>query len=143
MLSDSDKDRLVIGSGIDRGQLINTSRKTVRYIDTKHAIDSGIIHTLEECEFIGVGQGRLVNGTELFNDNMGVTDNLALRIKVLRGGIIVAVGINEVPGLYILNPHLDRESGVSFHGSEVLGESELGRGHIGGRGNGPHRSRVT
>lgn len=61
---------------------------------------------------------------------MRVTNDLALRVKLLRGGEVVLLGIDEVTGLEVGDGHGNREWGVRGDGVTVGGDGELGRRHV-------------
>lgn len=83
MLSYWDKNGLMIGSGIDGGEFVNTSGETFVDGSSKDAALCCSIQTLEECEDVGVGRGCLIKSAELLDDNVRMAFDLTLTVQLL------------------------------------------------------------
>jgi hypothetical protein len=59
MLSDGHKNRLMVGSGVDGRQLVNTSWETGRNISSQNTASGCSVQALEECKDVGVRGGGL------------------------------------------------------------------------------------
>lgn len=143
MLSDGDQDRLVVSSGVNRRDLVESSWETSVDGCGKQAVDGSSIETLEEGELSGVGGGSLVESGELLDDDVRVANDLALGVDLLGSSEIVLGRVHESTRLEVGNSHSDREGRVLSERVTVLGDSELGRGHVISTGDDTHRGRVT
>lgn len=130
MLSDGNENRLMVRCTVDRRQLIGASRKTIGHVGCELTVGSGRIQTLEESEFLGICRSCLVDGVQEFNNDMRVPLNLALGIEELRCGEVVLLCVHEEPSLHPPDGHLDLELGVLLDRVSILGEDELGGGHV-------------
>lgn len=74
---------------------------------------------------------------------MSVANDVTLGVDLLGGRIVVRFSIYEVPGLKVVDRHLNVESGVGLDILTVHRRHKLGRGHIRGRGDDTHWSGVT
>lgn len=131
MLSNSYQDRLVVGGGVDRGQSVGASRKTVRNISCENTILGLIVQALEEGEDIRVRRGGLLFRTQKFDDNVGVTLDFTSAVDELGGREVVLISVHEEASVEVLNRHRDGEGGVGLNNISVLGELELRRWHVG------------
>lgn len=61
---------------------------------------------------------------------MGVADDVARCVHVLRRGVVVAVRVHEVARREVRHGHLDRELRVRLDRAEVRGEDKLGGRHV-------------
>lgn len=69
---------------------------------------SGVVDTLEESKLGGVwGRGRREGVTQILDDNVSVTNDLALTIELLRGGVVSAVRVGEGSQLHVCHLHGD------------------------------------
>jgi hypothetical protein len=98
---------------------------------------------LEESKLLGVGRGLLVDGSELLNDNVGVTNDLAIAVQLLRSCEVVLLSVHEVTSDQVLDGHTDGEGLVGLNVAEVLREDELGARHVVNGRNETNRSRVA
>jgi len=90
-----------------RRKLVGASRKTSGDIRGKNTTHGCLVQTLEESELGGIDGRGLIDRGQRLDDDVRVTDNLALGIKLLRRGKIVFLRINEVTGLHPLYGHRD------------------------------------
>lgn len=111
----------MVGRGVDGGHAVDTGIKTVSDIDSDDAIDLGSVDTLEEGEDGRVSRSRLVERSELLNRDVRVADDVALRVHSLRRRVVVAVRVDEVTRLEVVERHGDRELLVRGDGVAVLG----------------------
>lgn len=74
---------------------------------------------------------------------MRVTLDLTLSVELLGCGKVVRLRVDKETSLHVLDLHLDRESRIGFQSPKVLGEGELGRGHVVYGGNGTDGSRIA
>lgn len=130
MLCHCHDDGLMVGSRVDRGELVESDRQTGGDISSELTAGSRRVQAFEEGELLGVADGGLVDGRKLLDDDVGVTLDLALSVEELGSGEVVFLGIDEESCLHVLDLHCDGERGVGLHGSEVLGEREFRRGHV-------------
>ena len=129
----------MVSSCVDRRDLVSASRETGGDVGGNDAVLRCSVDTLEEREHVGVRGRRLVERGKLLNDDVCVTDDLTLRVDLLRGRVVVCLRVHERARLDVLDRHLDREGRVRLdRGIRVLGEDELGRRHVGGRSNDTH-----
>lgn len=133
----------MVGGRVDGRQLVETGGETTSDVSGEHTACSGCVQTLEEGELLGIGDGGLINGGELLDDDVGMALDLTLAVEDLRGGEVIFLGIDEESSLHVLNGHRDGESSVGLDSSEILGESEFGGGHVLGRGDGTDRGGVA
>lgn len=91
------------------------------------------IYPFEEFEAQSGGGGGGRNGIDFATDDVGVAGDFTSD-QVLRGAVIVGVGIGEITGNHPLNLDRDIKRLIGFDRPGVLGESEFGGDHvIGGR----------
>ena len=143
MLSDGYEHGLVVCCRVDGRQLVEASRKTVRDIGSKLAALGSRVQALEKNKLPGIGRRGLVQGCELFHDDMRVADDLALLIELLGSRKKVLLGVDKCTSLHVLDVHLDRERRVRLDGSKVDGESEFGGRHVVGTWDNTHGRRVA
>ncbi len=143
VLSNSNKDRLMVSSAVDGRETVDTSRETIADIGAENTALGSIVKTLEERELGRVSRRRRVNRVNCLNDNVRVTCDVAGRVDLLRRSKVILIGVDEVTGLEVVNRHLDSEGGVGLDGAHVDGEDELGRWHVGRGSNDTHRRRVA
>lgn len=74
---------------------------------------------------------------------MSVADDVTRRVDLLGSRIVVRLSIYKVPGVEMVDRHLNVESGVGLEILTVHRAHKLGRRHVRGRGNDTHRSGVT
>ena len=74
---------------------------------------------------------------------MSVTNDIVLGVQLLRCCEIVRIGVDEVSGLEMLDPHFDLESGVCLDRAQILRMDELGRWHVGRRSDDTHRRGIA
>lgn len=143
VLGNGDKDRLMVGGSVDRRKAVRAGRETRGDICGEDAVLRDVVETLEEGELGRVRGGRLVDSAELLNDDVRVALDVARGVHLLRRGEVVLVRVHEVARLEVVDGHRDGERRVGLHGAEVLGERELGRGHVRRRGDDAHRRGVA
>lgn len=144
MLCDGNKHRLVVRSRVDRGELVGTSGEAVGDIGSQDAIHRSCVQTEEECELGRVGGSGLCNGGKLLDNDMGVSYDQALSVKLLGRGEIVGLRVHKVTGLQVADRHGDSKGRVrSGDVNQIGGELKLRRRHGSGRRNLTHRSRIA
>ena len=74
---------------------------------------------------------------------MGVSDDKTITADLLRSGIVVLLGVDEVTELNVLDGHGDCESSVCWNSVSVCRTDEFARWDIAGRRNDTHDSVVT
>lgn len=85
MLRNSNNNRLMVSSRVDRCKTVDTSRKTVRDVSGNNAVLSCTVDTLEEREPGWVSWCGLVECLQLLNDDVGVADDVALAVNSVEG----------------------------------------------------------
>ena len=143
VLRNGDEDGLMVSSGVDRCHAVDTSIKTVSNIGGHDTVHLSGVDTLEEGEDIRVIRRCLVKSSELLNDDVSVSDDVALGVDCLGRRVVVALGVDEVTGLKVVERHRDSEVLVGSDSVTVLGEDELAGRHVRGRCNDTHRGRVA
>ena len=111
---------------IDGGQFIETSFETIWNSSTQFTIGSRVIQALEKDKVLWVCGSGLLEGGEFFNNDMRVTLDLTLIVKLLRGSEVIGICIDEKSSLHVLDSHLNSESLIRLERSEVFWESEFG-----------------
>lgn len=129
-MSDGDKDRLMVSSSVDGRNFVEAGGKTTGNISSQNAVDSSSVQTLEESEFSRVCRCRLGEGIELLDDYVGVTNNLALGVQLLRSSEIILLSVDEVASFEVGHSHRDGEGCVLLQNVAVLGDLELSRWHV-------------
>lgn len=127
MLSDGAKDGLMVFASVDARHSVGTRRQSTSNIGTQHTINGSVVEALEEREDVGVGDRRRGYRGQLFDDNMGVTNDITSGVHGARSSEVVRVGVHEVSGVHVLNVHFDGEVGVRFDNLTIDGGLELGR----------------
>lgn len=74
---------------------------------------------------------------------MSVADDVTLRVDLLGSRIVVCLSIYKVPGLKVVDRHLNVEGGIRLEVLTVHGRHKLGRGHVRGRCDDTHRRGVA
>lgn len=129
-MGDRHQKRLVVGRTSHRADTVVTGGQTTSDGGRKLALAiSGIVDTLEESKLGGVWWcGGRQGVTQILNDNVGVTDDLALAIKLLRGGVVSAVRVGEGSELHVC--HLHGNIKVRIRGGLLSGQgAENDSGH--------------
>ena len=143
VLCNSDEDGLVVRGGVDRGKAVGSSRETTRDVSGEDAVLRGAVEALEERE-LGRVEGRgLVERGEGLDDDVRVAGDVAVGRDRLGRGEVVLVRVHERARVQVLDRHLDREVLVRGDRLPVLGEHELGRGHVRLCGDDTHRRGVA
>lgn len=130
MLSDGHNDGLMVGGGVDRRELVKSWRKTGGNISSQLSTGSSSVQALEESELLGVAGLSLIKRVQSLNNDVRVSFDLTLCIKLLRSSEVVGLRIDEEPSLHVLNRHLDGERRASLDSAKVLRKDELGRRHV-------------
>lgn len=125
MLSDGYDDRLMVRRRVDRRKLVEPGLETTGDIGSQLTTLSSSIQALEESKFLGVGGRCLIEGTQLLNDDVRVTFDLAIRVELLRSCKVVGLRIDEETCLHVLDRHRDGESLPGLDCSKVRREGEL------------------
>jgi hypothetical protein len=101
------------------------------------------IDTLEEDEILRVGDCGGSQGGHRLDDDVGVANDLALRVERLRVGKVRFRRVRERAELDTLGLQGDVETRAGGDGVEVRGALELGCGHVIDGGNGSDRDGVA
>ena len=133
----------MVGGSIDRRDLVDTSRQTGGDISSEDAVHGGCVQALEEGEFTWVGWCRLGERLELFNDDVGVALDLALRVQLLGCREVVLLSVHKVSSLETSDGNGDGEWLVGIEFAIVGWECELGRRHVIDGWDEAHRCRVA
>lgn len=143
VLSNSDKNRLMVGGSVDGRKAVCTGRETIRDVSGEDAVLRNIVQTLEEREARGVcGRGG-GERRDLFDDDVRVALDVACSVDLLGRREIVLVCVHEVAGLEVVNRHLDGERCVRLDSTEVVREHELRGGHVRRSSDDTHWRRVA
>ena len=140
-----DENRLVVSRSVDAAETVDTSRETGCDLDVEVAlrVRRGV-DTLEECE-LGVVEGSsLRHALELLNNEVGMANDVVLRVQLLRRRVVVRLSVDKVavsgvsdklsrtkdyylPSLEVLDGHCDGEGRVRGNVAHVGRVDELGR----------------
>jgi len=126
VLSDSNDSGRVVGVCVNRRHAVISRSKTIRDLGTKDAVGGGFIQTLEKVEVGGVEDVWRIKVAHLLNNNVGMRDQNALAVHLLRCRIIVLLSICEEAGIHVLDSDRGGESLVGWNGREVYRVGELG-----------------
>lgn len=144
MLRDRNKTRLVVRRGVDGREPVRALWKAIRDLNGHGAVRAGPgVDALEEGKGLRVQDLGGLEGIDRLDDKVGVADDVALAVDLLRGGIVVLLRVHEVARLEVADRHLDRERRVGFDGVEVGRLHEFGRGHVRAARDHAHRGRVA
>lgn len=138
MLRNSDKHRLMVRRAVN-GRHAVCARGQARDLRRQHTILRLAVQPFEERKLAGVQRRRVRERFELLNDDMRVTDNVALTVDGLRRGEVVRVSVDEVARREVVDGEFDGEVRVRVDGAHILWELELGGGHVVRRGDHTHR----
>jgi hypothetical protein len=132
VLSDGDENGLMVGCRVDRAQAVGTSGETL--VDGSRELTlavSGQVQSLEERKDIRIQSVLALEIVNLFDGNVRMTDDDALIVDLLRSGVIVGSGVDEIAALHVFDFHRDckRLVLVEIRG-KVFGKDEFGRGHL-------------
>lgn len=134
----------MVRGGVDGREPVGARWETVGHIDGNGTVlGGGCVDALEEREGRGVQDVRRRERIDGLYDEMGVADDVALGVHLLRRRIIVCVRVDKVARLEVLDRHLDRELRVRFDGVQVGRRDEFGGGHVRAARDHAHRSRVA
>ena len=143
MLSDGDESRLMVSSGVDGSETVDTSGETVSNISSQDTVSGLVVQTLEEGETSGVGGVGLGQGLQLLNNDVRVTLDITSTVNLLRSSEVVLLSVGEESSLEVVDGHRDGERGVGLDGIAVLGVLELGGRHVGLSSDDTHGCRVA
>ena len=143
MLSDGDESRLMVSSGVDRSETVDTSGETVGNISSQDTVSGLVVQTLEEGETSGVGGVGLGQGLQLLNNDVRVTLDIASTVNLLGSSEVVLLGVGEESSLEVGDGHRDGERSVGLDGIAVLGVLELGGRHVSLSSDDTHGCRVA
>ena len=131
-LSDRHQDRLVVGGTRHGADAVVASGKTAVNDCLKVTLAvSGIVDTLEEGKLLGIKRLLGVEAVaRVLDGDVGVADDLALAIELLRGTVVCAGGVGEGTKLHVLELDLDVESGLGLDDIAVLGVYDDGGDHV-------------
>lgn len=105
---------------VDRRHPIRSRGQSASHVDANRPVHSRSIDTLEERELGRVRGRRLGERVELFDDDMCVSDDVALGVDLLGSGVVVRGRVDEVTGLEVRDGHGDGEVLVGGDRVEVL-----------------------
>jgi len=120
-----------------------TSREAIGDISSELALDCNTVETLEESKGTWVCGLRRVEGWNLFNDDVVVSDDLPSVVQLLGCSKVRCGGISEVTGLHPLCIQDNSERGVGVNVTAVGRELKLAGGHVVNARNITHRCRVA
>src|SRR4051812_14021268 len=120
----------MVGSGVDRRQLVDASWETFVNVGSKDATFSRSIQALEVCKLGRIKGSGLSKRIQFLNDDMRVSADDALVIQLLRSGEVVLRGIDKVTSFEIVDRHLDCEYLVCCDSAAVRRENKLGGWHL-------------
>lgn len=103
MLRDSTNSGSVVRAGVDGRHSVDSRREAGRNISTEDATDSRSVQPLEEREGERVEDLRRCKRLDLLNHNVGVRNQDALRVELLRCREVVLLGIREVSSIHVLD----------------------------------------
>ena len=138
MLSDSDESRLMVSSGVDGSETVDTSGETVSNISSQDTVSGLVVQTLEEGETSGVGGVGLGQGLQLLNNDVRVTLDITGTVNLLRSSEVVLLSVGEESGLEVVDGHRDGERCALLDRRAVRRERELSRRHVRLRGDDTH-----
>lgn len=146
MLSNSNKDRLVVGSSVDSRKSVEACGDASSDVDLDLAspVHSGV-DALEERELGRVRRGRLAHRVELLDDDVRVADDIAVLVRDLWRTVVRLLRVRERADLEARDGDNDRERGVGLDGLGVAvgREDELGGGDVLLPGDDAHWNRVA
>jgi len=128
----------VIGGGGDSAGSVCPSSK-IADCGGKDTALSRVVQALEEGEDVRVGGAA----GHLLNNDVRMAFDLALAVELLRGSVVVGLGVDEVARFNVVDVNLDRELCVGGDFLAVLGVGDLGGWHVGGGRDSAHGGRVT
>lgn len=111
MLSNGNDSRLMVSSTVDGRKFVHSSGQSTIDVCGKDTAYCSGVQSLEENEFRRVSRCCLGERRKGFDDDVGVTDDLACRVELLRCGEVVRVSVNEESSLHAGNIHRDSEVG--------------------------------
>jgi len=131
VLGNGDDHRLVSRRRHDSSHSVGTSGETGSDGDDDVAIRVlSTVDTLEERKLHRVGYRGRVDRRDRFDNDVGVPDDLALRVEGLRVGIVGLRRVREGTKLDVLNTEGNVEGRVSSQGGAIGGILELARGDV-------------
>lgn len=143
VLSNRNEHRLMVRRRVDARKFVDTSRQSTRHSHTNRAIDSSTVNTLKERKLRGIRGRRLRQAAQLFDHHVGMSDDVPLRVDLLRSGVIVRRRVHEVAELEVLDVHDDVKVGVRGDGAKVGRVGELRGGDVGAGGDDTHGGGVA
>lgn len=116
---------MVLGGGQGADTEV-TSGKTTSDISGQETLSvTSVVDTLEEGELGWVRRsGGVERVTQILNSDVGVSDNLALAVELLRSSVVGGIGVGESTSLQILSLNSDCEVLLGLDVVAVLGECE-------------------
>ena len=126
MLSNSNNNRLVVCGSVNAGHAVDTWLETAGNDSTENTTLRLLVQTFEESELGGVGRLSVSQGVELLNDDVRVSDDVAIVVHLLGRRIVVGRSVDEVAGVERVDLELHGKVLVGLDGVQVLGELELG-----------------
>jgi len=95
---------LMVGSSVDGANSVHASSEAAGDVGGEDAILGDVVQTLEEGEGGGIERLGRLEGGELLDDNVTMTNENSIAIDLLGSGIIVGLGIDEIS--YYANQNL-------------------------------------
>jgi len=99
VLSDGSHARLMVGSRVDRRDLVNASREPTSHVSANNSVDSSAVNPLEELEHFRIVRCSLCERSQFLDNDVCVSDNDSSSIDVLRPGKVRGLRVGEGPGL--------------------------------------------
>ena len=96
-------DRLMVPSGGDGRHSVCTSGETLGDISSQFTIGGGSVETLEESEDTWVGGLCRVEGWDLLNNDVVVSDNLPSVVQLLGRSVVGVGSVGEGTGLHSID----------------------------------------
>lgn len=126
-----------------QAHLICAGRKTLRDGGGEHTIIGSGIQSQEESKLGRVGGCRLGHRRQLLDNDVGVSNNLALRVQLLGRREVVALRVHEVPSLHVDDVHRDIKRSILADGVHIFWVGEFAGWHVGGRRDRAHGGGVA
>lgn len=144
-LSDGHEDGLMVGRGRHAAQAVVAGGETAGDLGREEATAvAGVVDALEKGKLLGVQRLLGVEGlARVLDSDVGVADDDALLVEVLRRRVVGVGGVGEGAGRKVEHLHLDIKVLLGSNVVAVLGVDEDARDHLGGGGNVSHGNTVA
>jgi len=115
---------------VGRCDPIIPTRQASSYIDRQHSIHRGAVHDFEEHKFFRIQWCGLAEPCQLLNNNMGMPENVPVRVDFGRARHVSLRRVREPTSLEVIDCELHGKRLALRHRSKVRRENELGRRHV-------------